>query len=1064
MTRCAMVMMVVGVLGIAGAAWAASPYDDANDGNWTADNADTWGQGIGVYPDTAGDAATIDSHRVTWTGVPAGVSITLDGGTIDKYGGNIDQPITIGNSNVAGSVIENTHTYGRMYLTDAAVLSGSGKLTFNCRGTGGDADIWVQSSNPAFSGDVSITGYSVRMSADQALGTGNITADGATLFVAADQTVMPASVLVTNGGTLGTRVNDVPDMTLANGTFMQTEVRLQDLPCSVDLQAGTDNVIYGAGWDKFMEFKTGSISGAGNVTFRTDTDHNGIWLYQANTLSGAVAVQGKVGIKDPGGLGTVSAPLNITAGGLLTDLADSGQSVLHNVAAVNVTDAALILRSTELSTTVITLNAGGGLKINGGSTPLDYTPGTGNVQVYHGAVLDEAFGTTYTAPDPTADEIQGAGAGVQPQVLMGLRRDTAIGETFVVGPGDGGGAGEILWSGISSMNRRMNVSGTVQEYTAGEGFAVNAMSLTAVTIMNSAQFLGSGAAALTGGGTFEMRSGAMSQGGSVPTLNMNAAGELFLSNSDVIPPGATLNINGGWVRTAHTDSINAGGTVNVNEGGVLVMMPNIVGQIHVNGGGGLYNVNTAALAAATMSWDAPEDNPAHLMLAGDCTSLPTDGHYNFILNKDAQNFTSLVLGPDARLYGMNYKDQVSKVVTGEISATGDSARLTARSDGSLWIQSKINLPGKKLIIGDTQAFRTLDGEYRVGGGVYTWEDAPQAGPVVLRNPESGTTPANLNVIGSVEIQAGSLNLDATSALTDVNNLGNAASVDIWAGATLYVNNDNPTMSTIFKGKGAIQITNRPSNHRLYVQPKDLGGSVLAAGFAPGHSGGVLTLKGYLNFRNLDVGGTLYWPQMDIEVLNDGGSAANGDHDQLVVTQDVENLNADLSVIVGVPSVNLVPAGVNATFLTAGGNLSGAFHSVASGLLDAATGLDQTTRERIRDHWDIGADDVVVTGGAGGSVGVVLDAADWTAIPGDADLDGSVLLSDLSTLAFNWESSTGMTWLTADFDLNGTVNLADLSQLAFHWEQTEAGAPPVPEPMTVGILLVGAAAVIRRRRR
>jgi len=1062
MTRWVMMTVMVGALALAGGAWAASPYNDANNGPWDASSADTWGQGIGIYPDTAGDAATIDSHRVRWYGVPAGISITLDGGTIWEAGYNqVHQPITIGNSNPAGSLIENTSTYKRMKLLNTAVLTGTGKLTLNAIGTG-DGDFWIESSNPLFSGDVTVTGTTIRAAADQALGTGNVTVDGATLFIGATQTVFPPSLLVTNGGTLASRVDSVPDMTLANGTFMQIEQRLRNLPTSVVLQAATDNLIYGAGYDKFMDFKTGSISGAGSVTFKTDTGHNGIWLHNANTLSGTVAVQGKLTVKDPDGLGTVSDDLNITAGGLSTDLGDSSKSVLDNITAVNVSDAALSLKSTELDTTVITLNPGGGLKIAGGSTPLDYTPATGNVQVYHGAVLDEAFGTTYTAPDPAADEIQGADPGVQPQVLMGVCRDPS--DTFIVGPGDGGGAGEILWSGISSMNRRMNVSGTVQEYTAGEGFTVNAMSLTQVVILNSAQFLGTGAATLTGSGKFEMRAGALAQVGSVPTVNMNGSGGLYLNNSDVVPAAATLNINGGWVTTSATDSINAGATVHVNDGGVLVMRSNIVGQIHVNGGGGLYNVNTASLAAATMSWDAPEDNPAHLMLNGDCASLPTDGHYHFVLNKDAQNFTSLVLGPDARLYGMWFKNQVSRVNSGEISATGDSARLTARSDGSLWIYGKINLPDKTLIVGDTQTFHTLDCESRIPGGVYTWEDAPQAGSVVLRNPETGTTPANLNVIGAVEIQAGILSLDATNAVTDVNNLGNAASVDIWENATLYVNNDNPTMSTIFKGKGTIQITNRANNHRLYVQPKDLGGSVLAAGFAPGHSGGVLTLKGYLNFRNLDVGGTVFWPRMDVEVLNDGGSAANGDHDQLVVTQDVENLNADLSVIVGVPSVGLVPANVNATFLTAGGNLSGTFHSVASGLLDAATGLDQTTRERVRDHWDIGADDIVYSPGAGGNVAVALDAADWTAIPGDADLDGSVLLSDLSILAFNWEDDTGMTWLTADFDLNGTVNLADLSELAFHWEETEAGAPPVPEPMTVGLLALGAAAILRRRRR
>ena len=137
-------------------------------------------------------------------------------------------------------------------------------------------------------------------------------------------------------------------------------------------------------------------------------------------------------------------------------------------------------------------------------------------------------------------------------------------------------------------------------------------------------------------------------------------------------------------------------------------------------------------------------------------------------------------------------------------------------------------------------------------------------------------------------------------------------------------------------------------------------------------------------------------------------------------------------------------------------------AVSVALPDIA-GASQEIKEGVRDHWAITADDVTFDAG-NGKIILTIDADDWTAIPGDADVNGTVELADLSTLAFYWEQSSGMSWLTGDFDCNGTVELADLSALAFHWEETEAGAPAVPEPLTLGLLALSGVAVLRRRRR
>jgi len=82
--------------------------------------------------------------------------------------------------------------------------------------------------------------------------------------------------------------------------------------------------------------------------------------------------------------------------------------------------------------------------------------------------------------------------------------------------------------------------------------------------------------------------------------------------------------------------------------------------------------------------------------------------------------------------------------------------------------------------------------------------------------------------------------------------------------------------------------------------------------------------------------------------------------------------------------------------------------------------------------------------------------------GDADLDGDVDLTDLSVLAFHWDTATGASWRDGDFDGDGDVDLTDLSALAFNWDQGTTAPAAVPEP--AGLALLAAAAVLGLRRR
>ncbi len=97
------------------------------------------------------------------------------------------------------------------------------------------------------------------------------------------------------------------------------------------------------------------------------------------------------------------------------------------------------------------------------------------------------------------------------------------------------------------------------------------------------------------------------------------------------------------------------------------------------------------------------------------------------------------------------------------------------------------------------------------------------------------------------------------------------------------------------------------------------------------------------------------------------------------------------------------------------------------------------------------------------VNPVLDVID-AALPGDADLDYEVDVTDLAVLAANWGRSD-LAWCDGDFTDDGRVDVSDLAVIATGWGQRKSSAV-VPEP-TCGALLGCAAmgmGLARRRRR
>jgi glucose/arabinose dehydrogenase len=98
----------------------------------------------------------------------------------------------------------------------------------------------------------------------------------------------------------------------------------------------------------------------------------------------------------------------------------------------------------------------------------------------------------------------------------------------------------------------------------------------------------------------------------------------------------------------------------------------------------------------------------------------------------------------------------------------------------------------------------------------------------------------------------------------------------------------------------------------------------------------------------------------------------------------------------------------------------------------------------------------------------------TALAGDADLNRTVDVNDLGSLASHWQS-TGL-WKNGDFDHDGLVGVHDLGILASNWQVSAAGSSlsealasfglpdvAVPEPASMTAVMLGAVVVLARRR-
>ncbi|HEX3357359.1 MAG TPA: autotransporter-associated beta strand repeat-containing protein, partial [Tepidisphaeraceae bacterium] len=401
-----------------------------------------------------------------------------------------------------------------------------------------------------------------------------------------------------------------------------------------------------------------------------------------------------------------------------------------------------------------------------------------------------------------------------------------------------------------------------------------------------------------------------------------------------------------------------------------------------------------------------------------------------------------------------------------VTTSSGAAVLAANSGNALSLSSFANLSlGSVGSVALTGALTPNGTNYRLGGGTGTLS-LPNAsaltgartvqivsgGAILLANTENytGDTTVNSGAILSLGVTNalpfgsgnGNLNLSGTLNLgnnnTTLDGLNGAGSINQGGTSarslTIGANNANGNFSGILSGGTSFNVLKTGSGSQSLTGSNTWGG-------------GTTVNAGTLVLNNTNDGS-----------VNIGGGA-------LVISAKANSMTpAGTSVV---PSVSITSGQLDLTnngfvidYTPGNSPATNVQQMVQSGAITSSLG-DSTHHVGFAESSTIG----VGTGFGGATLDGTSIAMRLT-VDGDANLDGTVNISDFNQLAANF-GGTGQIWGGGDFNNDGVVNLLDLNALATEFGQTAPAPLPslgslVPEPAS-GAMLIGLMFAARRRR-
>jgi len=986
-------------------------------------------------------------------------AVQVSGGTLD-----VANPDTVGAVTLSSGTISGVGTLtGSSYaLTNTGLISanlGANSATLTKTGAG----TATLSGTNAYTGETTVNAGTLVISGSPT-GTGAVTVNGGTLDL--------------GGGTAtGTLLSTV--LNLAGGTFAYTRTG------NTTQGFTTTNIIAGAG--------TSAVSAVAG-----------------DTLTLGSLVRGVGGTVDIGNTGTITTSTANDATGILGGWATFGGTTWAvangpGSAITGIGDEAYIKTSVALNDP--TQYAGVHIDVDSSQTPtalitpnsLRFNTAGAYTLTLQGTNVITSGGILVT---PTVganlSTITGgtlAGAASADLVVIQNNTNTGGGLTIASNIVNNTGATGLTKSGAGLLT----LTGA-NTYTGATTVGVGTLEIGGAGQLNSGNY--SAAIAVAGGATFKYNSsanqilgGAISGGGGLAkdgagkltlsgvntytgattitagTLEIGGAGQLgggTYSNTITISPGATFKYN------SSADQTLSQGT-GLGTGGVL------------RGGGGFIKDGDGTLTVSEDSGPDPSGNLYTGQITINKGVLKMVGGYAFFNNECTYTIAS-----GAVLHLASSEDTYP--ATGTTGTTINGAGTLRISDGDFWDYYKTAIVKFQLGSGgliDVQAGSTLwgyaffdwtnnlarlnvDGELDLYRGPSVFADALTGAGTVTRTYAgtgntltvgvadgsgtfsgtiTGTSPLNFTKTGSgtqtltgVNTYTGATTVSGGKLTIDANSINGTSGVSIGAAEFNYNSATALSKNVSFTSTGGTLSGTGAISTAVTVTS----GNTLA----PGSSVGTLTLGGLA----IAAGGIFNWENNGVNTLGTGDVANVGGTTTISSTVDTGS-QLDLQFAAGTSFSNafwntnrswdFITGGVTAGNLFDASNIDIFINSVQQGTTNIIT-----------------REGAFTTAVSGGNLQLV-----WTTVlHGDTNGDNVVDAADYIALKTNF----GLTGIGATLEkgnvtgavgVDGTVDWDDLQVLMANFGKTlPAPAAPAPEPATLGLLAIGALALLRRRRR